>query len=56
MPHGLPCGIFLTLIENRSTLSGIKIATHTFDTFGKRISEYNFKKLRFIHIEASRSY
>lgn len=38
-------------IENKFTLRGIKIASHTFDSFNKAISEYNFQKIRFIHIE-----
>ena len=35
-------------------LSGIKIASHTFDNFGKKITEYNFQKIRFIHINGAR--
>lgn len=38
-------------IENKFTLRGIKIASHTYDNFNKAISEYNFKKIRFIHIK-----
>lgn len=38
-------------IENKFTLRGIKIASHTFDSFDKAISEYQFQKIRFIHIE-----
>ncbi len=41
-------------IENHLTLSGIKIASHTFDSFNKAISEYDFEKIRFIHIEGVR--
>lgn len=37
-------------ITSKMLLSGIKIASHTYDSFGKRVSEYNFKKIRFIHI------
>ena len=37
-------------IENKFTLNGIKIASHTFDSFEKPISEYEFKKIRWIHI------
>lgn len=36
---------------NGSSLNNIAIATHTFDTLGKKISEYNFSKVRFIHIQ-----
>lgn len=38
-------------IENRFNLYGIKIASHTFDTYNKSISEYIYKKIRFIHIQ-----
>lgn len=38
-------------IENKFTLRGIKIASHTFDSFDKAISEYQFQKIRFIHVE-----
>ena len=41
-------------IENKFTLSKIKIASHTFDSFGKKVSEYNYKKIRFVHIEGVR--
>jgi len=43
-------------IENRFNLSGIKIASHTFDSFNKAISEYNFRKIRFVHIQNVRKY
>ena len=36
------------LILDPSILS---VAAHTYDVLGKRISEYNFSKIRFIHIE-----
>lgn len=38
-------------IENLFTTSGIKIASHTFDSYNKAISEYIYKKIRFIHIQ-----
>ncbi len=38
-------------IENQFTLRGIKIASHTWDSFNKPISEYHFEKIRWIHIE-----
>lgn len=41
-------------IENRFSLSGIKIASHTYDSFNKAISEYSFQKVRFIKIEGIR--
>lgn len=38
-------------IENKFTLGGIKIASHTWDSLDKPISEYSFQKIRWIHIE-----
>ena len=43
-------------IENEFTLSKIKIASHTFDSFNKAISEYLFQNIRFIHISGVRTY
>lgn len=43
-------------IDNRFGLSGIKIASHTFDNYNKPITEYNFQKIRFIHIEGARKF
>lgn len=43
-------------IENHYSLSRIKIASHTFDNYNKPISEYNFEKIRFAHIEGVRKY
>jgi len=43
--------LIIVSIENKFSLSGIKIASHTFDSYNKAISEYVFKKVRFIHIE-----
>lgn len=34
-----------------SSLNNIDVATHTYDALGKKISEYNFMKVRFIHIK-----
>lgn len=48
--------LVIVKIDDKFTLSGIKISSHTFDTFEKAISEYNFNKIRFIHIEAVNSY
>ena len=36
------------------SLDNILIAAHTFDTLNKQISGYNFKKIRFIHINGVR--
>jgi len=36
------------------SINNVLIAAHTFDTLNKKISEYNFKKIRFIHISKVR--
>ena len=36
---------------NGPSLNNIAVATHTYDVLGKKIREYNFLKVRFIHIE-----
>lgn len=41
-------------IKDSSQLSGIKVASHTLDTYNKEINEYQFKKMRFIHIQGAR--
>lgn len=41
-------------ITNESNLSGIKIASHTYDSFNKSIIEYDFQKIRLIHIDGVR--
>ena len=38
-------------IENKFTLRGIKIASHTFDSLDKSISNYTLKKIRWLHIK-----
>ena len=43
--------LIIVNIQNKFSLSGIKIASHTFDSYNKSISEYTFSKIRFIHIE-----
>lgn len=46
--------LVIVSIINRLDLSKIKISSHTFDSFGKAISEYSFQKIRFIHIDGVR--
>ena len=46
--------LIITTIKNLYDLSEIKIASHTFDSYDKPISEYIYKKIRFIHIEGVR--
>lgn len=41
----------LVVIQNAENINNTLVATHTFDTFGKRVSEYNFYNYRCIHIE-----
>ena len=43
--------LVIVKIENKFTLRGIKIASHTFDSFEKSISEYTFQEIRWLHIE-----
>lgn len=43
-------------IEEIGDLHKMKIASHTFDSFNKPIAEYNYQKIRFVHIEGVRSY
>lgn len=43
-------------IQDKTDLNQIFISSHTFDSFNKRISEYNFEKIRFIHIDKVRKY
>ncbi len=48
-------GHSLLVIEKEGNdLDKIYIATHTFDTYGKRVSSYQYSKLRTIHIEGAR--
>lgn len=43
--------LVIVKIENRFSFRSIKIASHTFDSFEKPISEYTFQKIRWLHIE-----
>ena len=47
--------LVIVKIEDKTNLNQIFISSHTFDSFNKRISEYNFEKIRFIHIEKVRT-
>lgn len=46
--------LVIVKIENKLDLNKIFISSHTFDSFNKKISEYNFEKIRFVHIEKVR--
>ena len=41
----------LFIIDGCSDLNKIAVAAHTYDVLGKKIGEYNFSKIRFVHIE-----
>lgn len=40
----------LIVVKNGTNVNNTLIAAHTYDTFGKSISEYGFEKYRCIHI------
>ena len=42
--------LFIIDIQDASDLSKIYIATHTYDALNKKINEYSYSKIRFIHI------
>lgn len=48
--------LVIVKIQDKTDLNQIFISSHTFDSFNKRISEYNFEKIRFIHIDKIRKY
>lgn len=41
----------LIVVQSSPSLSNTLVATHTFDTFGKRVSDYNYQNYRCVHIE-----
>ena len=41
----------LIVIKKGTNCNTTLIAAHTFDTFGKKVSDYSYEKLRCIHIE-----
>ena len=48
--------LVIVKIEDTNDLNKIYISSHTLDSFNKKISEYKFKKIRFINIEGVRKY
>lgn len=46
--------LVIVKIENKLDLNQIFVSSHTLDSFNKRICEYNFEKIRFVHIEKVR--
>lgn len=43
--------LFIVEVENNDIL----VATHTFDSYGRKLNTYQFQKLRFIHIQGVRN-
>lgn len=41
--------------KEKSDLDNIYIASHTFDSFNKKVSSYSFSNIRFVHINGVRS-
>lgn len=41
----------LVVIQNSSDIDNTLVATHTFDTFGKRLADYSYYGYRCIHIK-----
>lgn len=46
--------LVIVKIEDNIDLGKIFISSHTFDSFNKSILEYNFQKIRFVHIQGVR--
>lgn len=41
----------LIVVQNSNNINNTLVAAHTFDTFGKRVSDYNYYDYRCIHIQ-----
>ena len=41
----------LIVVQNSSSINNTLVAAHTFDTFGKKVSDYNYYDYRCIHIQ-----
>lgn len=53
--NGTTFGHSLFIVEKLgNSLDNIFVATHTFDSYGRRVSSYNYEKERFLHIEGIR--
>lgn len=42
----------LIVVQNAPSIYTTLVATHTFDVFGKKVSDYNYKEYRCIHVES----
>lgn len=45
----------LIVKAEKDNLEESQVSTHTFDSYGRKISSYNFKKIRFMHIQGIRN-
>ena len=43
--------LIIVNIDNSKTLDNIYTASHTYDSYNRRVSTYNFQDIRFIHID-----
>ncbi|MBO5479315.1 MAG: amidase domain-containing protein [Clostridia bacterium] len=46
----------LVVEKNANNLEKIYVATHTFDSYGRKVSSYIYQKIRMIHIEGVRKW
>ncbi len=55
---GVKFGHTLILVNKQKpdNLSNTFVATHTFDSYGRSIVSYNFKKIRYIHIVGAKTW
>lgn len=44
----------LVVVQNSNNANGTLVAAHTFDTFGKRVSDYSYHNYRCIHISSEK--
>lgn len=49
--NGIDYSHSLVVVKSGNSTENTLIAAHTFDTFGKKMSEYEFEKYRCVHIE-----
>lgn len=55
--NGATFGHSLLIVEkSQNNLNNILLATHTFDSYGRRIASYSYIDIRFIHIEGVRKW
>lgn len=43
-------------IKDKLDLGKIFVSAHKYDTFGKKINDYSYKNIRFVHILGGRKY